>query len=120
MLSLSPETAKNPRKQDRFELFDGQFFTDHTRKVTGSSPVSPIEYKLRRILYLGYLPELGSAAQRWDAKRVYTPLAPVLGARTMPKLTDKTPSYRLHKASGQAIVQLDRQRFYLGRYGTPE
>ena len=32
----------------------------------------------------------------------------------------RTPKYRLHKGSGQALVQLDGRRIYLGRYGTPE
>jgi hypothetical protein len=32
----------------------------------------------------------------------------------------KIPSYRLHKASGQAFVQLKGHRFYLGKHGTPE
>ena len=32
----------------------------------------------------------------------------------------RDPKYRLHKASGQALVQLAGQRFYLGKYGTPE
>ena len=30
----------------------------------------------------------------------------------------RTPSYRLHKPSGQAVVTLDGRDFYLGRYGT--
>jgi hypothetical protein len=30
------------------------------------------------------------------------------------------PAYRLHKSSGNAIVQAKGQRFYLGRYGAPE
>ncbi len=29
------------------------------------------------------------------------------------------PSYRLHKASGQAFIQLKGRRFYLGKHGTP-
>jgi len=32
----------------------------------------------------------------------------------------RDPKYRLHKASGQALVQLAGQRFYLGKHGTPE
>lgn len=32
----------------------------------------------------------------------------------------RIPSYRLHKASGQAVVTIDRHDFYLGLYGTPE
>ena len=31
-----------------------------------------------------------------------------------------TPSYRLHKPSGQAVVTLDGRDIYLGRYGSPE
>ena len=30
----------------------------------------------------------------------------------------RTPKYRLHKASGQALVQINRERTYLGKYGT--
>ena len=32
----------------------------------------------------------------------------------------KPPSYRLHKASGQAVVTIDRKDHYLGVHGTPE
>jgi len=32
----------------------------------------------------------------------------------------KPPSYRLHKARGQAFVQVKGRRYYLGRYGTPK
>ncbi len=34
----------------------------------------------------------------------------------MPRLTNSVPKYRHHKASGQAIVTLDGQDFYLGAY----
>ena len=37
----------------------------------------------------------------------------------MRKTSLKPPSYRRHK-SGQAFVQIKGQRFYLGKYGTPE
>lgn len=37
----------------------------------------------------------------------------------MPRLAKKTPSYRLHRATGQALVVLDGRVFYLGRHGTP-
>jgi integrase len=30
----------------------------------------------------------------------------------------RTPKYRLHKASGQALVQISGERIYLGKYGT--
>jgi hypothetical protein len=32
----------------------------------------------------------------------------------------KVPSYRLHKGSGQALVQVNGRRLYLGRHGSPE
>jgi integrase len=38
----------------------------------------------------------------------------------MPRLTRKLPTYRLHKASGQALVCLDGRRIYLGPYDSPE
>ncbi len=36
----------------------------------------------------------------------------------MPKLT-RTPSYRLHKPTGQACVTLNDRTYYVGRYGSP-
>ena len=35
----------------------------------------------------------------------------------MPRLKNSTPKYRHHKATGQAIVTLDGQDFYLGPWG---
>src|SRR5438309_972257 len=32
----------------------------------------------------------------------------------------RTPSYRFHKPSGQAVVTLSGKDHYLGRYGSPE
>jgi hypothetical protein len=32
----------------------------------------------------------------------------------------RTPTYRLHKPSGQAVVTVAGRDFYLGRHGTPE
>ncbi len=32
----------------------------------------------------------------------------------------RTPKYRLHKASGQALVQINGQRIYLGVHGSEE
>ena len=37
----------------------------------------------------------------------------------MPKLNGKVPTYRLHRASGQAIVTLDGVDHYLGTHGDP-
>lgn len=36
----------------------------------------------------------------------------------MPRLTNTVPKYRKHKASGQAVVTLDGQDFYLGPHGS--
>jgi hypothetical protein len=36
----------------------------------------------------------------------------------MPKLKTKTPSYRLHKGSGQAVVTLSGKDIYLGVHGS--
>jgi integrase len=38
----------------------------------------------------------------------------------VPVRTLRTPSYRLHKPTGQAVVTLDGQDFYLGELDTPE
>ena len=38
----------------------------------------------------------------------------------MPKLTKKLPSYRLHKRSGHAVVNLSGVDHYLGKHGSPE
>jgi len=38
----------------------------------------------------------------------------------MPKLTNRLPSYRLHKASGQAVVTLGGRDIYLGFHNTEE
>ncbi|WP_422931415.1 tyrosine-type recombinase/integrase [Singulisphaera sp. PoT] len=37
----------------------------------------------------------------------------------MPRLTKKLPSYRLHKASGHAVVTLGGRQVYLGPHGSP-
>ena len=37
----------------------------------------------------------------------------------MPARSLRTPSYRLHKPTGQAVVTLDGRDFYLGKHGTP-
>jgi hypothetical protein len=36
----------------------------------------------------------------------------------MPRLTNSNPSYRKHKASGQALVTIGGQDMYLGPHGT--
>jgi integrase len=40
------------------------------------------------------------------------------GADTVPRLTNRNPKYRRHRASGQGIVTLNGQDHYLGPYGT--
>jgi hypothetical protein len=36
----------------------------------------------------------------------------------MPRLVNRSPSYRKHKASGQAVVTIGGRDVYLGPYGT--
>jgi len=36
-----------------------------------------------------------------------------------PKQRSRTPKLRLHKATGQAYVELNRKRIYLGRFDAP-
>lgn len=38
----------------------------------------------------------------------------------MPRLKHKPPKYRLHKASGQAVVTVNRRTVYLGKFDSPE
>lgn len=38
----------------------------------------------------------------------------------MSNRSPRTPSYRLHKPTGQAVVTLDGRDFYLGKHGSPE
>jgi integrase len=38
----------------------------------------------------------------------------------MPRITNKLPSYRLHKSDGRAVVTLNGHDVYLGKYGTTE
>lgn len=38
----------------------------------------------------------------------------------MPKLNNRLPAYRLHKASGQAVVTINSRDIYLGDYNTEE
>jgi integrase len=38
----------------------------------------------------------------------------------MRKPSQRTPSYCLHRASGQAVVRIDGKDHYLGKYGTPD
>jgi hypothetical protein len=35
-------------------------------------------------------------------------------------MVKRTPSYCLHKATGQAVVRIDGKDSYLGKYGTPD
>jgi hypothetical protein len=33
-------------------------------------------------------------------------------------MSPRVPKYRLHKGSGQAVVEIDGRRIYLGKFGT--
>src|SRR5689334_1811243 len=37
----------------------------------------------------------------------------------MPARAPRTPSYRLHRPTGQAVVTLNGRDYYLGRHGSP-
>src|SRR4051794_31666809 len=43
---------------------------------------------------------------------------PDSGDHPMPSVSPRTPSYRLHKPTGQAVVTLSGQDRYLGKHGT--
>jgi integrase len=53
------------------------------------------------------------------AKAVITVLRLTEGSY-VPKLTNKLPSYRLHKPSGRAVVTIAGKVVYLGKFGSPE
>jgi hypothetical protein len=36
------------------------------------------------------------------------------------RMSIRMPKYRLHKGSGQALLQINGHRIYLGKYGTAE
>ena len=55
----------------------------------------------------------GSAAQRIESKTVNTVLV-LSGELHMPRLIHSVPRYRLHRASGQAVVTIDGRDHYLG------
>jgi integrase len=38
----------------------------------------------------------------------------------VPRLKQKTPSYRLHRSDGRALVTIDGRDIYLGKHGSPE
>src|SRR5262245_57765450 len=66
---------------------------------------------------LGYLSTVGSAAFFRRTKTVHTVFSP-RELHKMPRLGTSYPKYRKHKASGQAVVTLSGQDFYLGPHGT--
>ncbi len=50
-----------------------------------------------------------------------SPLGIVLsGVTHVPRLSHTPPKYRRHKSTGQAIVEFDGRRHYLGPYGSPK
>lgn len=91
----------------------------HTVEVTGSNPVPPNRRKSRRILGLGYLPAVGSAAQKPRQGRYSTVFARGSGLH-MPQNPRKLPSYRLHRVSGQAVVTILGIDHYLAKFGSSE
>jgi len=68
------------------------------------------------------MPVLGSAAQMTEAETVNTVLSRsiLLKGSYMPALKQAVPRYRKHIASGQAIVTVQGQYFYLGPWNCSE
>jgi integrase len=63
---------------------------------------------------------VGSAARMAEAKTVHTVLSfsIILEGPQMPVLKEALPKYRKHKASGQAVVAIQGQDFYLGPWNS--
>ena len=53
-------------------------------------------------------------------KTVSDPFAPDWDPPHMPRLIQKTPSYRLHRSDGRAVVTIDGRDIYLGPHGSVE
>ena len=64
-----------------------------------------------------HLPACGSAAQNPEGKTVFTVLA-LFGGVAMPRLLNRNPKYRKHRASGQAVVTINGKDCYLGPPGS--
>jgi hypothetical protein len=84
----------------------------------GSNPSTVIAVKFRRSLSLSELLDGRECGLEGKPKR-YVPFW-LFKEPHMPRLTHKIPSYRLHKASGQAVVTLNGRDHYLGPHGSPE
>src|SRR4051812_31110634 len=90
------------------------------QEVASSNLVTPTLFNFKPIRDLDYLPVFGSAA---FPNRVsgYIPACAATRygrLRTMPRLAQSVPKYRKHKASGQAFVELNGRRHYLGPHGS--
>jgi hypothetical protein len=86
-------------------------------EVTGSTPVgSTFTTRLPNAFYA--YPSLADGAA-WNQAKTVNYRNRFSGVRTMLSASPtRTPSYRKHKGSGQAVVTLNGKDHYLGRYGT--
>ncbi len=84
------------------------------RVAFGELNINPAE----SVVY-GYLPASGSAAWKSCQNGDYR-CGNDRRSRTMPKLKNKVPSYRLHQATGQAVVTLNGRDIYLGACNSAE
>ena len=80
--------------------------------VVGSSPITRSHITRTLNATYAYLPTVGSATQMTGFSVVY--------GGTGCTLTNRTPTYCLHKATGQAVVRLNGKDHYLGKYVTNE
>jgi integrase len=85
----------------------------------GSSPAELIFHNSAEVKSLGLPTGVLSCGVSQGRKRVHTRFAPIIEeTRIMPRLGQSIPKYRKHKSSGQAIVEINGHRTYLGPYGT--
>jgi hypothetical protein len=87
-------------------------------EVEGSNPFFRSLRKSRRNPILDYLPTVGSAACFLRDNGVIYARAFSRKGFAMPNAGSRVPGYRLHKASGRAIVKLGGKVHYLGKHGS--
>jgi hypothetical protein len=97
----------------------------HTRKVRGSSRLSPTSFNSLLDRALPDNPPRGGAAEYLESETVTDltdripggnePHVPSTGKRTL-----RIPSYRRNKTTGRAVVTIDGRDIWLGKFDSPE
>jgi len=96
-----------------FSKIDERFPKYRKKESTGEAYVS---YGSGRRKYLG---EYDSPESKIAYHRLVSVWLKIYQKKYLPG-RNYVPKYRLHKASGQAFVELSGKRIYCGKYGTPE